>query len=95
MIIKKIKIKNSKEKISEKIIDFNELKLFNWYPKKTETNTIGENPIREVRQNNVFLIFKIDRSRFCNIKGGPGISLNRIKNSKDYWFSWEKHKWIY
>ena len=29
MIIKKIKIKNSKEKISEKIIDFNELKLFN------------------------------------------------------------------
>ena len=83
MIIKKIKIENSKEKISEKIIDFNELKLFNWYPKKTETKTIGEKPIKEVKQNNVFLIFKIDSSKFCNISGGPGIILNKIKYSKD------------
>ena len=69
--------------MSEKLIDFNALKLFNWYPKKTETKTIGENPIKVVKENNVFLIFKVDRSKFCNISGGPGIILIKIKYSKE------------
>jgi hypothetical protein len=80
---KEIKITNSKEITSEKVINFNELKLFNRFPKKTETKTIGENPIKEVKQNNVFLIFRIDKNKFCNINGGPGIIRSKIKYSKD------------